>query len=120
MRTKRSVLEHLAAFATIGSSINYNIGVVVKSYTEAKQFMHEFNEVLGELPSWISPSLRRRTTREFEFDNGFRIIMLYTECGSKGRSINELIASSRMTHEELAPHCFTVLTVGSYTIFDDE
>jgi hypothetical protein len=110
---RRELLELLAKFALVGNGYaNYNLGIVVPNFSDAKRFTKDFNQVLCELPEWIRPEVYKNNIREIEFGNHLRIIMLYSSNCSKSRSFNGIYASSRMTDVELAPHCFTVLQLG--------
>ena len=119
---RRELQELLAKCAILGnSSAHFTVGIVVPTYTEAKQFTKNFNQLLDELPEWIKPEYYRNTTREIDFGTHLHIIMMYNENCSKGRTVDILYASSRMSDEDLAPHCFTVLhSPGSLIRFVDE
>lgn len=112
-------METIIRFACVGQSNNQVIGIVVPTFADAKKFREDFNAVLSEIPKWMFPKLFRMNIREIQFDNGFTIRILSNTHASKGMTLNSLYASSRVTDEQMAPHCFSVLMHG-FTRFDDE
>lgn len=114
-------MEVLANFAQANNASNYTVGVVVPTYSEAKRFTKDMSELLDEIPKWLAKPVIRVNTREIEFKHNFRITMLYSPNCSRGRSLSTVYASSRMTDDELTPHCFTVLhSGGTLNRFEDD
>ena len=117
--TRRDLMEFIIKYAFWGKSSNQTIGIVVPSFAEAKQFTGEFTELLYTIPSFIRPKLHHCTIRNIQFDNNFNVRVLYNDSWAIGTSLNELYASSKMTKEQMAPYCFSVITIGTYTTFED-
>jgi hypothetical protein len=120
MIDRTELIQMLIKAACFSPVANKNIGIVVPSFSEAKRFTTDFGIVLDEVPKWLRPSLFRYGVRRIEFDNYFNIHLLYSPSASQGRTMNYLYASSRITEEELAPHCFTLLITNGYETFNDE
>jgi hypothetical protein len=117
MLDRNKLMENLITSSFYFSQ--YNVGVVVPSFLDARIFVQEFNTKLGEIPEWVRPKLLRCGVHAgIEFSNEYKIYLLYTDTSSRGRTLNELYASSRVPMEKLTPHCFTVLRC-NYTTFED-
>ena len=118
--TRRKILEDLIMYSVVQAASNYRIGIVVPSYSDSKKFIYDLMLVREETPNWLKPKIIRRGIRGVEFENNFRIIMLYSDSCSKGLWLDELYASSKVTSEQMTPHCFSVLQIGTYKIFEDD
>ncbi len=116
---RKELLQNLVKYGTIGASSYQRVGVIVPSFADAKLFQKDFLDVLDEVPKWMRPKLFRCNIREITFDNYFEIRVFCDESGSRGMSVTELWASSRATDEQIAPHCFSIITHG-FTRFEDE
>jgi hypothetical protein len=113
------LIQLLIRLATYGHYANTTIGVVVPDFGESKRFSKDFDTVLNEVPIWLRPHPMVHTMRGIAFENNFSIFLLSNPNHVKGRTLNYLYASSRMTSEELSPYCFLALK-GQYETFIDE
>jgi hypothetical protein len=113
-------METLIRYAAFEGATDKTIGIVVPNYSEAKQFMKGLIFVFHEIPKWCGPVIEKVTTREIIFNGNTRYIMLYDATCARGRTLDAVWASSKMTPEQLSPHCFNILQVGTYNTFKDE
>lgn len=119
--TRNELMTALIIWEVSGAA-DTTIGIVVPSYSESKRFIKDLNSQLNELPDWIKPRVRSKHTRGIEFDR-LRIQMLYSMNCSRGRTLDSIHISSRVTKEQLTQHCFSVLPLignGSIHTFEDE
>lgn len=120
MPKRKILLENLARIGALPSKADKRIGILVPSFADAKQFRSDLLKLIEELPVWvISNKVVRCNSRKIEFDNKVEIHFFYDANGSKGMSIDDLWVSSRVTDEQITPHCFSVINHG-FARFDDE
>lgn len=112
--TRQELVTRLAQLVVHGSHFNKTVGIIMPTFEDVKRIKKEFDVLVNTIPDFLMPEVRYDTIRNYKFGNG-EYIWMHGRNAGKGRTLNQLYLSSRLTEEDLKDHLFSLIPVMSVT-----
>lgn len=121
LMNRQEVLTQLAKLCVLSLSF-HQIGVLLPTFEDVKQFQSELVTKLDGVPDWVL-NLHVKTIRHIETERGVSIRFLHNVHHARGQTFSAFYMSSRLTEEQKSQYVFTLLPAMVHTkpiiTFDD-